>query len=95
MGVRTQISFRLDPYSAERLAGEAAKLGMSVGSYARRLVVDGLYEKDRLREEVALARREVALLSERFRTAVVAILVDAGKAEPDEARAFVEDQLKG
>jgi hypothetical protein len=89
MALRTQISFRLDPYSAGRLAEGAARHALSEGAYARRLVVEALHEPDRLRDEVTRIRAELAALSERFARAVVALLVDAGKAEPEEAQAFV------
>jgi hypothetical protein len=96
------LTFRLPAADAWLLAARARTAGLSSGSLARLLVVQALADTHtaELVEEVTRQRRELAELREEFRQwrrvfalAVEALLVDAGKAEPDEAAEWVRDNL--
>jgi hypothetical protein len=98
----THLTFRLPAADARLLAGRARALGLSSGMLARLLVLQSLTDSHtaELAEEVARQRVELAGLREEFRAwrhrfalAVEALLVDAGKAEPDEAAAWVREAL--
>jgi hypothetical protein len=63
---------------------------------ARLLVVECLVDADRHRlwEEAAEIRKGLARLQRALEVAVVALLCDAGKAEPEQAEAFVKEYLR-
>lgn len=92
----TVISFRLSPAVARSLAQTAERLNMHPGAYARLLVIEALSDADRVRlfDEVAAIRRGVMTAIRNLETAAVAILVDGGKAQPEEAEAFVRDNFR-
>lgn len=89
------VSFRLPPEYARLLNDQAVRDGLSRGALARLLVIEALADADRLRlfEEVAAVRHALARLKRLLRTATVALLCDAGKAELDEARGFVASAM--
>ena len=91
------IGFRLPPAAARKLAAAAAERNLTAGTYARRIVLDALADDTpaRLLAEVAAARGEVARLRADLGRATVALLSDAGRAEADEAEAWVRDNLTG
>jgi len=95
-------TFRLPAEDARLLAARARAVGLSPGGLARLLVLQALTDSHtaELAEEVARQRQELAALGEesrdwrrRFALAVEALLVDGGKAEPDEAAEWVRDNL--
>lgn len=90
------VNFRLSPSIARTLAKGAEELSMSPGAYARLLVIEALADADRVRlfDEVAALRRSVSMAVENLEAAAVAILVDGGKAHPEEAAAFVRDNFR-
>lgn len=99
MSARTQtrpISFRLDDHYLAVLTKQASRFGMSPGEYARRLVLDALEETDhrRLEEGMGALEREVAQLRAELANSVMALLVGAGKVDKDEARDWVQANLK-
>jgi hypothetical protein len=87
------IAFRLEPEILSRLCDKAKELGVSPGSYARLLVIDGILSDSSLLEEL----REIVERQDRhernLKTATVALLVDAGKANVEDAEAFVRERL--
>jgi hypothetical protein len=91
--VKKTVAFRLEPEILNRLCVKAKELGISPGSYARLLVIDGILSDSSLLEEL----REIVERQERhernLKTATVALLVDAGKASVDDAEAFVRENL--
>ena len=92
----TVISFRLSPAVARSLVETAGRLNLPPGAYARLLVIEALADADRVRlfDEVAAIRRGVMTALRNLETAAVAILVDGGKARPEEAEAFVRENLR-
>lgn len=90
------IGFRLPPAAARKLADEAAKRDLTAGTYARRIVLDSLAsDAVRVSEDLAAARREVALLRADLKKVVIALLTDAGKAELEDAETWVRHHLAG
>lgn len=88
-------SFRL-PRRLNAKLGEAAELvGMSPGIYARLVLIEWLTDTDqaRMRDELNALREAVQTIQRNLEVAVVALLVDAGKAGPDEAEAFVRQRM--
>ncbi len=92
----TVISFRLSPSVAKSLLDAAGAMNIAPATYARLLVIEALSDADRVRlfDEVQAIRRGVTAAIQNLETAAVAILVDGGKAEPEEARAFVRENLQ-
>lgn len=92
----TVINFRLSPALTRVLAESANEARLSPGAYARLLVIEALSDADRVRlfDEITAIRRGVATAIRNLETAAVAILVDGGKAEPEEAEAFVRDKFQ-
>ena len=91
------IGFRLDEARHQSLVRRAAELGVSCHELARYHVVQLLSEaEDRavLRADVIALQTEVAELRVDLAFAVEALLVSAGKVAPDEARAWVKENLK-
>ncbi len=90
------VSFRLDAHYLERLKKQASKFGMSPGEYTRRLVLDTLEESDRRRldEGVNALQKELGQLRSDLANAVLALLVGAGKVGKEEARAWVQANLR-
>jgi hypothetical protein len=90
------VSFRLDEQYLERLKKEAARYGISAGDYARRIVLDTLEDTERhkTQDELRELKRQIAELRNDVATAVMALLVGAGKVDMDEARAWVSANLK-
>jgi predicted DNA-binding protein len=88
-------SFRLPKRLDAKLGEAAEQVGVSRGTYARLVVIEALTDTDqaRLRDDLAALRDAVRLLQRNLETAVVALLVDAGRAELDDAEAFVRRQM--
>ncbi len=91
----TTVGVRLKPAQLKRLDQEADKRGVSRSECLRQITEDGLNdEKTRLLlEEVRELRQFVHLLDRRWKIGLVAILADAGKASPEDAEAFVRNNL--
>jgi glucokinase len=90
------IGFRLPPALARKLAAEAARRDLTPGTFARRVVLDALADDaGRVADELALLRADLARLRAELRRATVALLADAGKADIEEAEAWVRDNLAG
>lgn len=91
----TVINFRLSPALTRVLSESAGEARLSPGAYARLLVIDALSDADRVRlfDEISAIRRGVTTAIKNLETAAVAILVDGGKAEPEEAEAFVREKF--
>lgn len=103
------IGFRVPLSESKELEREAAALGLSAAEYARYLVRASRDNEElrqirdevtRLREEMALGRDEITQACQAVKkmrgdlaTAIAAILVNVGRASPEEARAFVEAQF--
>lgn len=94
-GKTTVISFRLSPGVARGLAEAAGRMGIAPATYARLLVIEALSDADRVRlfDEMAAIRRGVMTAIRNIETTALALLVDGGKADPEEAAAFVRDHL--
>lgn len=91
------IGFRLSAAAAKRLAATAARRGLTPGTYARRLVLEGL-EDDAGRkalDELAVIREQLARLRTDLARVAVALLTDAGKAEVEDAEAWVREHFRG
>lgn len=96
------LTFRLPNEDARRLAAQARAVGLSPGGLARLLVLQALTDSHtaELAEEVGRQRRELSALRGELRDwrrqlalAVEALLVDGGKAEPEEAAEWVRENL--
>jgi hypothetical protein len=89
------VAFRLPVSELTLLTEEAAKYGLSPGSYARRLVLQAITDTDRLRlfDELTELRQTVLRLRDDLGTATIALLADAGKASAEEATEFVKAKL--
>lgn len=93
-----RVSFGLPPAAYQELVEEAAKYGMGVGEYARRLVREGLEsrfesEARELRAEVDLLKKEVHKVRYEFAGGFEAMLEYAGMS-PEDARQWVTDNLR-
>ena len=89
------ISFRLPDSYYEQLAGEAAKFNLSVGEYARQIVIHRLLGKDGTQhsDELAELGTAIATLHRHLAAATIAVLHDAGKANLEEATKWVHANL--
>ncbi len=87
------VAFRLEKDILALLTAKAKELGVSPGAYARVLVTEALLGQSYLLDEIRELSERQLRHEEHFRTATVAILVDAGKANVEEAQAFVREQL--
>ena len=88
-------SFRLPNSLYAKLAQAAERVGMTPGTYSRLVVIEALTDtaQARLRDELDSLREAVLAVQRNLEVAVVALLADAGKASPDEAAAFVRQQM--
>lgn len=93
----TPVNFRLSAPAARRLAAAAARHGLSPGTYARRLVLEGMDDTAgrQALDELAAVREQLARLRADLARVAVALLTDAGKAELDDAEAWARDHLRG
>jgi uncharacterized coiled-coil protein SlyX len=96
------LTFRLAADDARLLSNRARAIGLSPGQLARLLVMQSLQntpleeiaqELTHLRDEVAELREHLRDSQEKFALAVEALLVDAGRAEPAKAAAWVRNNL--
>jgi len=89
------LSVRLPTSVNAKLAEKAEAVGMTRGVYGRLLIIEVVTDTDRARlhDEIAAVRRKLELLQRNLEVAVTALLVDAGKADPEEAEGFVRERL--
>jgi predicted DNA-binding protein len=97
------VSFRLEPYHLGLLDKAAAARGRSPGEYARELVIEAVTGVRDLRvaDELSAVGQQlrglgesVTRLEKNHRTAVVAILTDAGQASLEDAVSWVNDHFE-
>jgi len=86
------VSFRLPASLAGQLRELATQAGESPGEHARRLVSDAI--TNRHHEEITEVKETLQKLREDMATAVVALLIRAGKAENHEAEEWVKRNLR-
>jgi metal-responsive CopG/Arc/MetJ family transcriptional regulator len=91
----TTVGVRLKPVLLKRLDEETEKRGVTRSECLRQITEESLNdEKVKLvLEELRELRQLVQLLHEHWKIGLVALLVDAGKASPEEAQAFVREDL--
>jgi hypothetical protein len=87
------VAFRLEKEILALLTTKADELGVSPGAYARVLVTEALLGQSYLLDEIRELSERQLQHEKHFRTATVALLVDAGKANVEEAQAFVREQM--
>jgi hypothetical protein len=87
------VAFRLDRDILALLTAKAKELGVSPGAFARVLVTEALLGQSYLLDEIRELSERQLQHEKHFRTATVALLVDAGKANVEEAQAFAREQL--
>lgn len=87
------LGVRLDDEEERLLQAEAKERGLSLSAHVRDLLRQvRRNERERLLlAEVRELQQQIQLLDRRWKIALVAILVDAGKASPEEAEAFVRN----
>ena len=94
------VGFQLDEEYLERLEKEAAKLQMSAGQYARRLVMDALDDTERkvIKEEISDLNENVEDLRECLAVSVEAILATLGAEKKviskERAREWVDENIR-
>jgi metal-responsive CopG/Arc/MetJ family transcriptional regulator len=91
----TTVGVRLKPVLLKRLDEETEKRGVTRSECLRQITEESLNDENvkLLLEELRELRQLVQLLDERWKIGLVALLVDAGKASPEEAQAFVREDL--
>lgn len=89
------LSLRLPASVDAKLTEKAESVGMTRGVYGRLLIIEAVTDTDRVRlhDELTTVRRKLELLQRNLEVAVTALLVDAGKADPNEAEGFVRERL--
>jgi hypothetical protein len=91
------IGFRLDDNAKRILEERAALFDRSPHDLARQYVIESLMageEREQLRQVVSALQVQVAELRAEFAHAVRALLVSAGKVNPEHAEAWVEENFK-
>lgn len=94
-GKSETISFRLDYESYQLLVKQAGKAQMSRHEFAKKLVVDSLANEyqESTKDLLLEIRHDLNLLREEHITATNALLVTAGKLNPEKAAEFIERRL--
>lgn len=88
-------AFRLDPDDLAELKARAARLGVSHHQLARYYVEIGLHGSDEpLRKTMAAWQASVQLLRRDLAMAVESLLISAGKATAEQARAYVDANFR-
>jgi polyhydroxyalkanoate synthesis regulator phasin len=90
------VGFQLDEEYLERLEKEAAKLQLSAGQYARRLVMNALDDTERkvIKEEISELNENVEDLRLCLGDAVEALLVTAGNLKKEQAREWTDQNIR-
>lgn len=91
----TTVGVRLPPALRKQLDQEAVRRGVTRSECVRQLTEDALndHKHKLLMERVENIEQFLRLMDERWKIGLVALLVDAGKASPEEAQAFVREDL--
>jgi hypothetical protein len=91
----TTVGVRLEPIRLKWLDEEAERRSVTRSECLRQLMEEArLDEKHRLlMERVENIEQFLRLMDQRWKIGLVALLVDAGKASPEEAQAFVREDL--
>ncbi len=91
----TTVGVRLKPLLLKRLDEEAEKRGVTRSECLRQITEESLNDENvkLVLEEVRELRQLIRLHDEHWKIGLVALLVDAGKASPEEAQAFVREDL--
>ena len=94
-GPSQQVSFRLAKEYAMILEERAEKASVSRGDLARQVIIKALTsdEMEDTRNRVAEVQDELQKLREELWTSVTALLVNAGKVDYEEAKAWVTKAL--
>lgn len=89
------VSFRLPAAHAKQLSDRGAKENLSIGEYARTLVLAVLTNTSSARsgDDLAAVHKSLDALREDLATATVAVLVGAGKTTAAEAEDWVRKTL--
>jgi hypothetical protein len=87
------ISFRLEDETLDLLKAKASEYECSPSICARILLTDALLGQSYLLTEVRELSERQREHEKHFKTATIALLVDAGKANVEEAKAFVRENL--
>jgi hypothetical protein len=93
---REYLSIRLDPPAMQAVMAGAVSAKQKVGSYARTLLLQALDQSRAMREvrsEIQDLRDEISRLRQSLVTAVVALLMVAGKMPQDKATAWARENL--
>ena len=100
--VMTTVGVRLPPAQRKRLDEEADKRGVCRSVCLRQLAEEGLNDENprlileelrEVKEELREVRQLVLQLNRNLKISLVAILVDGGKANPEDAEAFILERL--
>ncbi len=87
------ISFRVPKPIWDLLDAKANEYGISHGICAKILVTETLLGQSALADEFREMKASQHRQERNLKTATVAILVDAGRASPDEATGFVRERF--
>jgi Ribbon-helix-helix protein, copG family len=93
-----QIGFRLDEASAKQIVARAKRMGVSRHEVAREYIRQMLSEPEDRTEMnrcIALMQKTIKELRIDFALAIEAILVSAGKVDAKQARAWINENLRG
>ncbi len=90
------VGFQLDEEYLKRLEDEAAKVGMSAGQYARRLVMDALDDTERkvIKEEISELNEKVEDLRLCLADSTELILVATKNITKERAREWVDENIR-
>ena len=91
------ISFRLESVAGHILSQRAREIGISAHELARRYVIEILQESEErgaLREALVVLQNEICELRSDLRVGVEALLTSGGKVTDEDARSWVEENLK-
>jgi hypothetical protein len=85
------IAYWLEGEFARLLAIKAKQFGVSPGGYARGALIEALLGESRVLEALRGVSERQMRLERLLKKAIVAILVDGGKASVEDAEGFVRD----
>jgi hypothetical protein len=89
------VAFRLHDALAARLATQASERQLSIGEFARQIVIEhlGNAAQKQVLDAVANSQETIVRLEKQLRLMTVTLLCNAGHAEPDEALDWVQNHL--